>query len=134
VLLDGEIVYNYVTTFAELGQSLSSDQEATLAALRTDAGVSEPVGAYLYSEPIGMPEIMNTDFLFDDGEPPPDGEEPPPPPDGEEPPPPPDGEEPPPPPDGEEPPPPPDGEEPPPPPEGEEPPPPPDGEEPPPPP
>jgi Spy/CpxP family protein refolding chaperone len=62
--LDGEIVYNYATTFAQVGHSLSSDQEATLASLRADAGVSEPVGAYLYSEPIEMPEIADTDFLF----------------------------------------------------------------------
>jgi len=35
-----------------------------LADLRVDAGVSEPVGAYLYSEPIDMPVIADTDFLF----------------------------------------------------------------------
>ncbi|MCP4902653.1 MAG: hypothetical protein GY906_37290, partial [bacterium] len=32
---------------------------------RTDLGVSAPDGAYLYSEPIAMPEIPNADFLFD---------------------------------------------------------------------
>ena len=62
--LDGEVVYNYASTFAEVGHSLSSNQEATLANLRADAGVSEPVGAYLYSEPMVMPDIADTDFLF----------------------------------------------------------------------
>lgn len=62
--LDGQIVYNYATTFADVGQSLSSGQEATLAGLRAALGVSQPTGAYLYSEPIDMPEIPESDFLF----------------------------------------------------------------------
>ena len=64
--LDGEIVYRIATNFAELHDSLSAEQETQLAALRTQLlGDLAPTGAYLYSEPIAMPEIPNTDFLFD---------------------------------------------------------------------
>jgi len=62
--LDGEIVYNYATAFVDVGQSLSIGQEASLAALRAELGVSQPTGAYLYSEPIDMPVIPDSDFLF----------------------------------------------------------------------
>ncbi len=61
--LDGEIVYNYATRFAEVGRSLSSSQMETLMALR-DLDDYPCSGAYLYSEPISMPTIMDTDFLF----------------------------------------------------------------------
>ena len=64
--LDGQIAYSYATTFAEVNQSLTSEQTAQLAGLRTQLGVSVPTGAYLYSEPIAMPEIEDTDFLFSD--------------------------------------------------------------------
>ena len=56
--LDGEIVYQYANAFAAVGQ------DATLASLRAELGVTQPDGAYLYSEPIDMPEVPNSDFLF----------------------------------------------------------------------
>jgi len=64
--LDGAIVYNFAENFAQVNQSLTSEQMARLMALRTEmlGDMLYPSGAYLYSEPIAMPEIANTDFLF----------------------------------------------------------------------
>ncbi|MCP4536409.1 MAG: hypothetical protein GY832_04615 [Chloroflexi bacterium] len=64
--LDGAIVYNFATNFAQLDQSLSNEQRAQLMALRTEmlGDMMYPSGAYLYSEPVAMPEVPNTDFLF----------------------------------------------------------------------
>ncbi len=61
--LDGEISWLYATHFAQLGQTLTAAQRQTLMKLRglEDYACS---GAYLYSEPIAMPEIPNSDFLF----------------------------------------------------------------------
>ncbi len=65
--LDGRIVYWYANAFTRVNRNLSEAQKADLAALR------EPVdfpcsGAYLYSEPIPMPEVGDTDFLLEGGE------------------------------------------------------------------
>jgi hypothetical protein len=63
--LDGEIVVRYATAFAGVGRSLSAGQKSQLAALRKQVlGDFAPAGAYLYAEPIAMPIIPNTDFLF----------------------------------------------------------------------
>jgi hypothetical protein len=62
--LDGEIVYNYATHFAQVGQSLSTAQQSRLTALADSLGYVAPTGAFLYSEPIAMPTIPNADFLF----------------------------------------------------------------------
>ena len=64
--LDGEIIYRYATAFVQVSQSLSEEQLALLLAMRTDllGDLAFPSGAYLYSEPIAMPEIPNSDFLF----------------------------------------------------------------------
>jgi len=64
--LDGEIVYLYATTFAQVNQTLTNDQRTQLLKLRTDLlqELSYPSGAYLYSQSIPMPVIPNTDFLF----------------------------------------------------------------------
>jgi len=62
--LDGAIVYNYATHFARVGRSLSEAQKAKLTSLADSLGYVAPTGAFLYSRPIPMPEIPNTDFLF----------------------------------------------------------------------
>jgi sugar lactone lactonase YvrE len=62
--LDGAIVYQYATHFAEVGKTLTTDQKATIQAIRESWNTIPCEGAYLYSEKISMPEIMNTDFLF----------------------------------------------------------------------
>jgi hypothetical protein len=63
---DGEIIYNLAVNFATVKNSLTSEQQAELDALRTEllGNQSHPNGAYLYSQAIPMPEIPNTDFLF----------------------------------------------------------------------
>ena len=63
---DGEIIYNMAVNFSKVGQSLSADQKTQLVALRTEllGDQAHPTGAYLYSEPVPMPEIPNTDLLF----------------------------------------------------------------------
>lgn len=64
---DGEISYLYATAFAQVAANLSSDQWMRLNTLRTNILQGEPsvpAGAYLYSSPITMPNIPNTDFLF----------------------------------------------------------------------
>jgi hypothetical protein len=64
--LDGEIIYNYAVNFAQVNQTLTDEQLAQLMAFREEmlGDLMYPSGAYLYSEPIPMPEIQNTDFLF----------------------------------------------------------------------
>jgi len=64
--LDGEIVYQYATAFAQVDQTLTTEQNSELMTLRTDllGDLSFPTGAYLYSDPIDIPVIPNTDFLF----------------------------------------------------------------------
>jgi hypothetical protein len=62
--LDGEISYYYATIFTEVYNSLSTDQKANLIKLATDLGYIDPTGGFLYSEPIQMPEIISTDFMF----------------------------------------------------------------------
>jgi hypothetical protein len=64
--LDGEIIYNFAVNFAKVGQSLTSDQKAQLTAMRTEllGELSTAKTAYLFSTPVSMPEIPNTDFLF----------------------------------------------------------------------
>jgi hypothetical protein len=64
--LDGEIIYNLAVNFIAVNQSLTSDQKTQLMAMRQDllGDLSYPTGAYLYSQPIPMPEIPSSDFLF----------------------------------------------------------------------
>jgi hypothetical protein len=64
--LDGEIIYNMAINFTAVDRSLTGDQKAQLEAMRTEllGELSHPTGAFLYSEPIAMPEIPSSDFLF----------------------------------------------------------------------
>jgi hypothetical protein len=64
--LDGEIIYHFAVNFVSVAQSLSADQKAQLMALRKQMLGDQmyPKGAYLYSQPIEMPEVESTDFLF----------------------------------------------------------------------
>jgi hypothetical protein len=45
---------------------LRADQKASIDAMRQEllGELSYPTGAYLYSQPIAMPEIPSSDFLF----------------------------------------------------------------------
>ena len=62
--LDGEISYFYAKAFAGVAKTLTADQRKTLMKLRNLDPKYTPKGAYLYSVPIDMPAIPNTDFLF----------------------------------------------------------------------
>jgi hypothetical protein len=64
--LDGEIIYNMAVHFTQVSQSLTSDQKAQIVAMRAQLldDLSHPTGAYLYSQPIAMPSIPSSDFLF----------------------------------------------------------------------
>jgi Raf kinase inhibitor-like YbhB/YbcL family protein len=62
--LDGEISCFYAKAFAAVAESLSADQKTTLMKLRNLDPRYTPKGAFLYSEPIEMPKIPATDFLF----------------------------------------------------------------------
>jgi len=62
--LDGEISYYYATTFTQVYNSLSAEQKDKIATLASELGYIHPVGAFLYSQPIEMPVIINTDFIF----------------------------------------------------------------------
>ena len=61
--LDGEISNLYATHFAEVNKTLTAEQRAGLMKLRNLEGYASQ-GAFVYSDPIAMPEIENTDFLF----------------------------------------------------------------------
>ena len=61
--LDGEMSYFYATSFAEVNKTLSQQQRATLMKLR-NLDDYPCTGAYLYSAPIALPDIPDTDFLF----------------------------------------------------------------------
>ncbi len=67
--LDGSLVYQYATAFASVGKSLTAAEKADLMTLRTTllGSLSEPKSPYLFSEPISMPTIPSTDFLFGAG-------------------------------------------------------------------
>jgi len=62
--LDGEISYWYAIRFAEVAKTLTADQKKALLKLRNLDSKYTCKGAYLYSQPIEMPAISNTDFLF----------------------------------------------------------------------
>ena len=62
--LDGELSYYYATIFTEVYNSFSAEQKTKLTKLADDLGYINPAGAFLYSEPIQMPEISVTDFMF----------------------------------------------------------------------
>jgi hypothetical protein len=62
--LDGELSYYYATTFTEVYNSLSTDQKAKILSLAANLGYIHPTGAFIYSQPIAMPEVVNTDFMF----------------------------------------------------------------------
>jgi hypothetical protein len=62
--LDGEISYICATTFSQVYNSMSDEQKIQLKTLADDLGYIDPLGAFLYSQPVDMPEIKNTDFMF----------------------------------------------------------------------
>jgi hypothetical protein len=61
--LDGDVSYLYATAFSSVYKSLTSQQKTELMKLR-NLTADECKGAFLYSQPVPMPAIPNTDFLF----------------------------------------------------------------------
>lgn len=61
--LDGEMSCLYAVAFANVGKTLTAQQKQTLAGMRS-ANPSESKGPFLYSTPISMPRIENTDAFF----------------------------------------------------------------------
>jgi len=72
---EGEMMYYYASNFAAIGNTLTENQSDALMELRVDYYSSFPdyqenpsaydcSGAWLYASKIDMPEIMDTDFLF----------------------------------------------------------------------
>ncbi len=61
--LDGGLSWLYATRFAEVNKSLTGGQRQQLLKLRNLRDYPCQ-GAHLYSQPISLPEIRNTDFLF----------------------------------------------------------------------
>jgi hypothetical protein len=65
--LDGEISYYYATHFADVGKTTTSEQKKNMIALRNLANFTCD-GAYLYSQPVSMPQNIPSDFLFGVGQ------------------------------------------------------------------
>jgi hypothetical protein len=63
-IYDGEIIYEYATTFSQVYKSMDITQKNQLLTLANDLGYIDPSGAFIYSDPISMPLVENTDFLF----------------------------------------------------------------------
>ena len=61
---DGAIAYNFAKAFVDVARTLTPEQKVHIQNMRTSLNLPEPSGAFLYSSPIAMPEIPNTDFLF----------------------------------------------------------------------
>jgi hypothetical protein len=61
--LDGELSRLYAGAFAQVARTLTDAQRAAFARLR-DLDGDVVRGAFLYSDPIAMPDIPDTDFLF----------------------------------------------------------------------
>lgn len=61
--LDGEISYNYATNFSKVDWLLTSNQYNSLVQLR-NLDKYPCSGAFLYSDRISSPDIVNTDFFF----------------------------------------------------------------------
>lgn len=62
--LDGEISYLYAKALTAVARTLTPEQKQKLAKLRNLDARYDCKSAYLYSRPIDMPAIPNTDFLF----------------------------------------------------------------------
>ena len=62
--LDGAIAYSYASRFSAVAHALDSAHQAKVDSLAHGLGYVAPTGGFLYSAPIPMPTIQNTDFMF----------------------------------------------------------------------
>ena len=63
--LDGELSYYMATRFSTVYNSMTTEQRQSMETLASQLGYLDPTGGYLYSQPIAMPTIINTDFMFE---------------------------------------------------------------------
>ncbi|MFN8241771.1 MAG: hypothetical protein U0X39_13605 [Bacteroidales bacterium] len=61
---DGEIIYAYATAFAQVYKSMTQSQKDQLTALADALGYINPPGAFMYSEPVSLPSVANSDSFF----------------------------------------------------------------------
>lgn len=61
--LDGELSYLYAAAFSRVGQTLTARQREQLDRMRA-SNPDDPKGPFLYSSPVRMPRIENTDYFF----------------------------------------------------------------------
>jgi phosphatidylethanolamine-binding protein (PEBP) family uncharacterized protein len=62
--LDGAIAYSYASRFSAVAHALDVAHKAAVDSLAHGLDYVAPTGGFLYSAPIAMPAIQNTDFLF----------------------------------------------------------------------
>ncbi len=62
--LDGAIAYSYASRFSAVAHALDSAHKAKVDSLAQQLDYVAPPGGFLYSAPIAMPTIQNTDFMF----------------------------------------------------------------------
>ena len=62
--LDGQISYSYASRFSAVARALSTAQRAKVDSLAKGLGYVPATGAFLYSQPIAMPDIPSTDGFF----------------------------------------------------------------------
>jgi Raf kinase inhibitor-like YbhB/YbcL family protein len=62
--LDGRLGWFYATRFASVAAALDAPHHARVDSLANELGYVNPAGGFLYSAPIAMPSIANTDWLF----------------------------------------------------------------------
>jgi hypothetical protein len=60
--IDGEMSYEYATCFAQIFKSLNAKQKESLMKLRDQ--YIFPKGAYIYSDPVDLPEDLDCSFLL----------------------------------------------------------------------
>ncbi len=76
---EGEMIYYYATHFATVGNTLTKTQTDSLMGLRKgyysrfpdyqeNSDIYDCSGAWLYASKVGMPDVIDTDFLFGSGE------------------------------------------------------------------
>ena len=62
--LDGMVAYWYTTRFTTAARALTTAQQAQVLALASQLSYTAPKGGFLYSQPIAMPTIANTNGFF----------------------------------------------------------------------
>lgn len=62
--LDGALSYSYAKRFADVAHALTVTQRAAVDSLAKQLDYTAPAGGFLYSQPIPMPTVGDTDHFF----------------------------------------------------------------------